>query len=90
MMSVGCTTSPATGEDGMELWLIDEDRCKGCGLCVEFCPKNCLSMSEGLNRIGYHAAVLVKPEECNGCAMCAQMCPEIAIRIYRKVKVKSA
>ena len=74
----------------MEHWRIDEDRCKGCGLCVEFCPKDCLEMSQGLNCIGYHPPVLIKPEDCNGCAMCAQMCPETAIFIYRKVKVKSA
>ncbi|MFH0982347.1 MAG: 4Fe-4S binding protein [Planctomycetota bacterium] len=74
----------------MENWRVTEDRCKGCGLCVEFCPKFCLMMSDSLNRIGYHAATLVKPEECNGCALCAQMCPEIAIRIYRRAKVKNA
>lgn len=74
----------------MEKWRIEEDRCKGCGLCVDFCPKDCLEMSKGLNRIGYHPVVLVKPDDCTSCAMCAQMCPETAIRIYRKVKVKSA
>jgi len=74
----------------MEKWRIEEDRCKGCELCVEFCPKDCLRMSDGLNRIGYHTAELIKPDECTACALCAQMCPEIAIRIYRKVKVKSA
>ena len=74
----------------MENWQVNANRCKGCGLCVEFCPRECLAMSEGLNRIGYHAAVLVKPEECNGCALCAEMCPETAIRIYRRLKAKSA
>jgi 2-oxoglutarate ferredoxin oxidoreductase subunit delta len=79
-----------TGESAMGKWRITEDRCKGCGLCVEFCPKDCLSMSEALNRIGYHPAVLLKPDDCTGCALCAQMCPETAIRIYRRAKVKHA
>ncbi len=74
----------------MEKWRIIEDLCKGCGLCVEFCPKQCLKMSDSLNRIGYHPAILDKAEECTACALCAQMCPETAILIYRKVKVKSA
>ncbi|MCK4660674.1 MAG: ferredoxin family protein [Phycisphaerae bacterium] len=74
----------------MEKWRLIVDRCKGCGLCVEFCPKDCLAMSESLNRIGYHPVVLLKPDECTSCAMCAQMCPETAISIYRRVKVKNA
>jgi 2-oxoglutarate ferredoxin oxidoreductase subunit delta len=74
----------------MEKWRVEVDRCKGCGLCVDFCPKQCLTMAESLNRIGYHPAVLVNPDECTSCALCAQMCPETAIRIYRKAKVKSA
>ncbi len=90
MPSLTYTTGPSMAETTMENWRITEDRCKGCGLCVEFCPKSCLGMSDGLNRIGYHAAVLVKADECNGCALCAQMCPETAIRIYRRAKVKNA
>jgi len=35
---------------------IDEDRCKGCGLCVEFCPFGHLRIDEQLNVAGYHPA----------------------------------
>lgn len=35
---------------------IDEDRCKGCGLCVEFCPFGHLRIDEHLNVAGYHPA----------------------------------
>ena len=33
---------------------IIEDRCKGCILCVEYCPKDILEMSSGFNHKGYH------------------------------------
>jgi 2-oxoglutarate ferredoxin oxidoreductase subunit delta len=63
---------------------IELHRCKGCGLCVEFCPRHVLELSEGLNSIGYHAARLTDAEKCTACALCAQMCPETGISVFRK------
>ncbi|MBU1022649.1 4Fe-4S binding protein, partial [bacterium] len=31
----------------------DEDRCKGCSLCVEFCPVNVLRLADRINAMGY-------------------------------------
>lgn len=70
----------------MDLWQVKTDRCKGCELCIQFCPKNALGMSSGRNVGGYHAAILRDPDACNGCALCAEMCPEAAITIYRRTK----
>lgn len=67
---------------------IDERRCKGCGLCVEFCPKHCLELGNGMNAIGYHPAELHKPEACTSCSLCAEVCPEAGIRVFRKKKGK--
>lgn len=36
--------------------VIDHERCKGCGLCVEFCPFGHLRVDEKLNLAGYHPA----------------------------------
>lgn len=69
---------------------IDAQRCKGCGLCVEFCPRHCLEMSESLNSIGYHPAHLHQPEKCTSCALCAEMCPETGIRVFRKRRPRRA
>jgi len=61
--------------------LIDKDRCKGCGLCVEFCPKNVLEISEEVNTKGYFPARQARPEDCIHCAICCTMCPDVAIAI---------
>ena len=60
---------------------IDHDRCKGCDLCVSFCPKKVLSMSPKLNRRGQHYAQVTTPQACIGCIQCADICPDTAIEI---------
>ena len=37
---------------------IDKERCKGCGFCVDFCPREVLKMSSELNPKGYYPAVV--------------------------------
>lgn len=60
---------------------IDRERCKGCALCIDFCAKDCISLSEELNVKGYFIAVLDDGEECTACRNCALMCPEVAIEV---------
>jgi 2-oxoglutarate ferredoxin oxidoreductase subunit delta len=62
---------------------INKTLCKGCSLCVEFCPKKSLIMSKKLNAKGYFMAQYEDGKGCTGCATCALMCPEIAIEVYR-------
>jgi 2-oxoglutarate ferredoxin oxidoreductase subunit beta len=62
--------------------VIDEQRCQGCGYCVEFCPLNCLEISrEKISRLGYYQPVVVKPEQCNTCGACVWICPHWAIEV---------
>jgi 2-oxoglutarate ferredoxin oxidoreductase subunit delta len=63
------------------------DRCKGCGLCVEACPKKILIMSDRLNAKGYHPAAIINEDECIACAFCATMCPRCCDP-DRKVKLQ--
>lgn len=63
--------------------VINADRCKGCELCIHFCPKNQLKLSEEFNSKGQHPCEVLDQGECTGCAMCAVMCPDIAIQVYR-------
>ena len=60
---------------------IIEDRCKGCGICVNMCPKNVLEISKDINTKGYFPAYQARPEDCIFCAICCTMCPDVAIMI---------
>lgn len=62
---------------------IDRELCKGCEICISFCPKSAISPSEKLNANGYLPASFNKDGECTGCAICALVCPEVAIEVYR-------
>lgn len=57
---------------------IIKDRCKGCGFCVEFCPKKVLELSDEFNARGYHTP-RVKSQTCINCHLCELLCPEFAI-----------
>ncbi len=61
----------------------NEELCKGCGLCVEYCPLKIIELSEKINSMGYHPAQIIDVNRCTGCAFCAMMCPDVVIRIER-------
>jgi len=56
---------------------IREERCKGCGLCVYFCPKKVLDLSNKRNSHGYKIVFPKNPEKCNLCGICYIVCPDI-------------
>jgi len=62
---------------------IDQELCKGCRICMAFCPKDVISVSSILNASGYEPVAFNDNDECTGCAVCALVCPEIAIEVYR-------
>jgi NAD-dependent dihydropyrimidine dehydrogenase PreA subunit len=68
---------------------IDQNECKGCGLCVESCPVHGLTLSPELNHYGVHPAQY-HGEICSGCGICYFVCPEPgAITVYKRVAEKS-
>ncbi len=61
-----------------------EDRCKGCGLCVEACPKKIIELSTTvINKKGHYPAQITDEEKCIGCAFCATMCPDCVITVEK-------
>ena len=64
--------------------IFNEERCKGCGLCVTACPKGIVSLAKDkINAKGYHPAGVSEQEKCIGCASCALMCPDTVITVER-------
>ena len=63
--------------------LINRELCKGCGLCIEFCPLKLIKLDDKLNASGYTPAIFNESEDCSGCTSCATVCPEVAIEVYR-------
>lgn len=60
------------------------DNCKGCGLCVDVCPKKVLGLaSDKINKRGHHPVEAVRPDDCIGCGSCAIMCPDFIIKVER-------
>jgi len=49
--------------------------CKGCGLCIAFCPRDVfVAGADG------HPLV-VYPERCTACMWCVEHCPDLAITV---------
>ncbi len=55
--------------------LINRGWCKGCGICVAFCPKQVLELDDK------DKAVAARPEDCIACRLCELRCPDLAIEI---------
>ena len=55
--------------------LINREWCKGCGICVEFCPSSVLELDHD------EKAVAARPGDCICCMLCELRCPDLAIDV---------
>jgi 2-oxoglutarate ferredoxin oxidoreductase subunit delta len=69
----------------MEKVSFKEERCKGCALCIEVCPKKIIEFNEKLNVKGYHPATVKEHnmDKCISCASCARVCPDLVIKVQK-------
>lgn len=52
--------------------------CKGCQICVEFCPPKVLAMHPNGNH-----PIVVAAEKCTACHFCDTHCPDLAILVKK-------
>ncbi|MDP6688578.1 MAG: 4Fe-4S binding protein [Alphaproteobacteria bacterium] len=65
---------------------IDEERCKGCELCIHYCPPEVLRLSERRKSLNHLVIELFDEANCTGCDICARVCPDIAItQVFREI-----
>ncbi len=63
---------------------ITESWCKGCDICVKFCPERCLALNDD-------GKVVVKDADaCTGCRLCEMLCPDFAIRLHKELPAEVA
>ncbi|MHB8202295.1 MAG: 4Fe-4S dicluster domain-containing protein [Desulfomonilaceae bacterium] len=61
---------------------INKEWCKGCGICIEFCPKKVLELD------AQDKAFPVRTEDCVVCLLCEMRCPDLAIDIVEEEEVE--
>ncbi len=55
--------------------VINRNWCKGCGICVHFCPRNVLELDD------QDKVAAARPQDCIACRLCELRCPDLAIEI---------
>lgn len=61
-----------------------KDQCKGCGYCIEFCPKKVLEESDEINARGVRPPRILDESKCVLCGFCDAVCPDFAIFVVEK------
>lgn len=62
---------------------VNEEFCKGCGICVEFCPMNVLEISNKIKESGFPTVIPKYLNKCTICKLCELCCPDFAITVEK-------
>ena len=66
---------------------IEELVCKGCGICVNTCPKEILTISNRRNAKGINIVEITDEAKCIECKICENICPDLAIWVCDSIKI---
>lgn len=58
---------------------IDGKICKGCQLCIYYCPKGVFESGKEVNDKGFVIPEVVHQNQCIKCKLCEISCPDLAI-----------
>jgi len=64
---------PGLGAVSSFIMAVDEEKCMGCGDCIDRCPVQVLSMQDDI--------VVMDADHCIGCGLCVSTCPTEALRM---------
>jgi 2-oxoglutarate ferredoxin oxidoreductase subunit delta len=56
---------------------INREMCKGCGICIAFCPKAVFELNQDEKAVAAHV------EKCNACGLCELLCPDMAVEVKK-------
>ena len=68
---------------GVSTLQMDENKCTGCGMCIEVCPHHVFKMNG-------KSALITDRDACMECGACSQNCPAGAISVQSGVGCAAA
>lgn len=66
--------------------VINQNYCKGCSICIDFCPRDVLQPAQEINSKGYRLPVVADLAACTQCMLCEIVCPDLAIAVTPREK----
>ena len=70
-------------DDKQKALFFQLNRCGGCHICIEVCPKKALEPSSELNTKVQYPPQLKEGGECTFCQSCELVCPDFAIYVLQ-------
>jgi 2-oxoglutarate ferredoxin oxidoreductase subunit delta len=65
----------------MYTFCLNPSYCKGCGICIEVCPKGAIKSCGRIDAKGHELPEEQDMTRCTGCKLCEIACPDFAIAI---------